>query len=70
MLFRSVSQSRYYDTVDAATYFVRSIAYTKNPYPAHYNVNMTDLYVNNPSNFYGQQSQDIYRAIFNVKKKR
>lgn len=59
----------HYDAVDAATYFVRSIAYSKNPYPAHYNVNMTDLYVNNPSKFYGQQSQDIYRAIFNVRKK-
>ena len=60
----------HYDAVDAATYFVRSIAYSKNPYPAHYNMDMSDLYVNSPSKFYGQSSLDSYRAIFNVRKKR
>lgn len=59
----------HYDTVDAAKYLIRSISYTKNPYPAHYNYNLKDLYVHNPTNFYGQQSHDIYRTIFNIKRK-
>jgi phage terminase large subunit len=59
----------HYDTVDAIKYLVRSISYKKNPYPAHYNYDLKDLYVHNPTNFYGQQSHDIYRTIFNVKKK-
>jgi hypothetical protein len=59
----------HYDAVDAAKYLIRSITYTKNPYPAHYNYNLKDLHVHNPTNFYGQQSHDIYRTIFNVKRK-
>lgn len=59
----------HYDAVDAAKYLVRSISYAKNPYPAHYNYDLKDLYVNNASNFYGQSSNDAYRAIFNIKRK-
>jgi hypothetical protein len=59
----------HYDAVDAAKYLIRSITYTKNPYPAHYNYNLKDLHIQNPTNFYGQQSHDIYRTIFNVKRK-
>lgn len=59
----------HYDAVAALIYFVRSIIYTKNPYPAHYNLNLKDLYVNNPENFYKRDKDATYRAIFNVKKK-
>lgn len=59
----------HYDTVDAAKYLVRSISYSKNPYPSHYNYELKDLYVNNPSKFYGQASTDVYKAIFNIKRK-
>lgn len=59
----------HYDTVDAAKYLVRSIAYKKNPYPSHYNYNLQDLYVHNPKNFYKNENRDIFRAIFNIKKK-
>ena len=59
----------HYDTVDAAKYLVRSISYTKNPYPAHYNYDLKDLYINNPTNFYGKSTHDICKVIFNVRKK-
>lgn len=59
----------HYDTVDAAKYLIRSIAYSKNPYPSHYNYDLKDLYINNSTNFYGQQASDVYRAIFNIRKK-
>jgi hypothetical protein len=59
----------HYDTVDAAKYLVRSISYSKNPYPAHYNYDLKDLYINNPTNFYGQSTNDVYKAIFNIKRK-
>lgn len=59
----------HYDTVDAAKYLIRSISYTKNPYPLHYNYNLQDLYVNNHKNFYRQNNLDTYKAIFNIRKK-
>lgn len=60
----------HYDAVDAAKYLVRSISYTKNPYPAHYNMNLRDVHVQNPNKFYGQTSNDVYKAIFNIGRKK
>lgn len=60
----------HYDAVDALIYLVRSISYTRNPYPATYGYNTKDLYVNNPSQFYNKNNQvDQYKKIFNVKKR-
>ena len=59
----------HYDLVDAIVYLIRSISYTKNPYPAHYGVNMKDLHVHNKAGFEGNTQFDIYKKIFNVKKR-
>jgi len=60
----------HYDCVDAAIYFIRSIAYGKNPYPAHYNVNMKDLFIHNPEKFNKANNQiDIFKHVFRKVKK-
>lgn len=61
----------HYDAVDALKYMVRSINFNKNPYPAHYGINRTDLYVSNPKKFNEHiNPTEIYYKIFNVKRKR
>lgn len=58
----------HYDAVDALKYFVRSVVYSKNPYPAHYGYNTKDLHVQNPDRFYkGETNLDIYRKIYGIK---
>lgn len=59
----------HYDAVEALKYLVRSVNLTKNPYPAHYNMNMKDLHVQNPDKFYGNDATNIYKRIFNVRKR-
>ncbi len=62
----------HYDAVDALKYMIRSVQFTKNPYPAHYNIQKQDLYVPNLEKF-NQKSNDpvqVYHTIFNTKKKR
>jgi hypothetical protein len=62
----------HYDAVDALIYFIRHIIYSKNPYPAHYEMNMKDLYVVNKDKFIngGQGSQtEIFKKIFGIKSK-
>lgn len=59
----------HYDAVEALKYLIRSINFNKNPYPAHYNMNMKDLYVVNPDKFYSNGSQEIYKRIFNIRKR-
>lgn len=60
----------HYDAVDALIYLLRHIQFNKNPYPAHYNLNMKDLYVARPENFYKTEPQELYAKIFNWKRKR
>jgi len=61
----------HYDAVDALIYFVRSISYTRNPYPAHYGINTKDIYINNPDKFNSPQNMaEVFQKIFNVKKKK
>lgn len=60
----------HYDAVEALKYMIRSVQFKKNPYPAHYNVNMEDLYVNNPEKFNKQDPMQVYQQLFNTKKKR
>lgn len=59
----------HYDAVDALKYLVRHIQFTKNPYPAHYNLNMRDLHVQNPGAFNNQSREAIYSRIFGRKPK-
>ena len=72
MLFRSFARSPddgHYDAVDALKYFVRSVVYNKNPYPASYGYNLQGLHIQNPEKFNGTSQMDIYKKIFNVKRK-
>jgi Terminase large subunit, T4likevirus-type, N-terminal len=66
---RSVEMG-HYDAVDALIYMVRSINYTKNPYPMNYDLNMKDLFIVNPKKFGSSQTpmSDVYKKIFNVKR--
>lgn len=61
----------HYDGVDAIKYLVRHIVFNKNPYPAHYGMDLKNLHVNNPESFYNKSitNPDIYKKIFNVKKR-
>lgn len=59
----------HYDAVEACKYLVRHILYTKNPYPAHYELNMKDLYVVTPEKY--KQNANLHEAfnkILNRKK--
>lgn len=59
----------HYDGIDVMKYLVRNIDFNKNPYPAHYGMNMKDLYVHNPDKFYSNDPTEIYKKIFNVRKR-
>lgn len=62
----------HYDAVDALIYFVRHVDYKRNPYPAHYQMNMKDLFIRDPEKFAqkGNNQLEIYKRIFNIKPKR
>ena len=60
----------HYDAVEALKYMVRSVNFNKNPYPAHYNVNRENLYIQNPVKFNKEDPIEIYKALFNTKVKR
>lgn len=65
----------HYDCVDAAVYLVRNIIYSKNPYPAHYEMDLRsgDMHIANPAGFEsstrGFDVNNFYK-MFNVKTKR
>ena len=59
----------HYDAVEALKYLVRHVNFNKNPYPAHYNLNTKDLYINNPDKFYKTETTEIYKKIFNIRKR-
>lgn len=58
----------HYDAVDALVYFVRSIVYTKNPYPARYDLGPGDVFVKNTSSLGNQSQIEIYKKIFNIRR--
>jgi hypothetical protein len=76
----------HYDAVDALKYLVRHVNLNKNPYPAHYDFNMRDLYVPDKNKFNQSRQQpqtvvkkdpvqeyqqlSVYNAIFNLRKKK
>lgn len=58
----------HYDAVDALKYMLRSIVYTKNPYPANYGSNQVDSF-NTPIGYKPNTNQfDVYRKIFGFKR--
>lgn len=63
----------HYDAVDALLYFVKSVSYTKNPYPSNYGGNDNQFH-NNGGFGYKQTEKKtpiaIYESIFGIKKKR
>ncbi len=59
----------HYDAVAALIYLVRSIDYRKNPYPAHYGRDMRDLHIQDEEKFYAKTPLDVYRKIFNIRKR-
>lgn len=81
--FARSADEGHFDAVDALIYLVRHVNMSKNPYPAHYEYNMRDLYNPNTHKINNQRvvsrssqistnlnSQlDIYNAIFNKKKR-
>lgn len=71
-VFARSADDGHYDAVDAAKYLVRTIQYNKNPYPAHYNLNMKDLFVRNPDKFiFGNNNQiETFKKLFNIKPKK
>lgn len=64
----------HYDLVDAAIYLVRHIIYTRNPYPAHYDLNLrkADTFIANPHNYEAKKTglnvQAFYKMM-NIKTK-
>lgn len=56
----------HYDAVDALIYFIRSISYNKNPYPARYDLGPGELFVANPQSFRENSTTQInvFKKIF------
>lgn len=64
--------SGHYDFVDAMIYFVRSVSFSKNPYPAGFNLAPGEIFIPNPSHYYMNSGKakaiDVYKKIFGRKK--
>lgn len=65
---RSVDNG-HYDAVDALTYFIRTINYSKNPYPIGYGINTKDIFIKDKSGFTKNSPIAVYKKIFNIKDK-
>ncbi len=77
-IFARSQDNGHYDAVDALKYLVRSIEVGKNPYPAHYDINMRDIYINNPKAFNKTPTinktnefpqMEMYRRLWGPKKR-
>jgi hypothetical protein len=77
--FARSADEGHFDAVDALKYLVRHVNMGKNPYPAHYDLNMKDIFVPNKNNTIKQstplsnnqfQQLEVYKTIFNLRKKR
>ncbi len=72
-MFARSPDDGHYDAVAALTYFIRSIDYRKNPYPAHFGLteDQRDLFGNYilGKSAAATPNMDTYRKIFNIKKK-
>ena len=67
-LFARSPDDGHYDACDALNYMVRHIVFSRNPYPASYDLNTKDLFVRNPNKFQGSDI-DLYKKIFRIKNK-
>lgn len=71
-MFARSLENGHYDAVAALTYFIRSVDYRKNPYPAHFGYeNQKDMFGNyvvgkDPKT---KINMDVYSKIFNIRKK-
>lgn len=70
--FARSTDDGHYDAVEALKYLVRVIEYSKNPYPAHYQMNMSSLFVKDPAKFAenGNTQLEKYKQIFGLRSKR
>lgn len=70
--FAHGTDGSHYDAIEALKYLARHIQFTKNPYPANYNINMQDLFVSNPNSYNERTGNqfDVYRKLFNFRSKR
>ena len=59
----------HYDMADACLYLVRSMNFSKNPYPPGYGYDQRDLFVYNKDSYYKNDPMDVYRKIFGKKRK-
>jgi len=60
----------HYDAIDALIYLIKSISYSKNPYPKNYNINSSTIYY--PPAAYEEAKKstvDVYKSIFGRKSK-
>jgi len=69
--FARSTDNGHYDAVDAIKYLLRAIIYSKNPYPAHWDLSLKkeDTFIANPSNFYSNNQTEVFRKIFNIKRR-
>lgn len=68
MFDRSVGMG-HYDAVDALIYLTRAIVFSKNPYPANFGLNQTDLVFLGKPNQSQESAVDVFRALFKIGKK-
>lgn len=62
--FARSPDSGHYDAVDAVKYLLKAVNYNKNPFPALYDYNPTDLYVANPKHIYQNHQPNSYAQAF------
>lgn len=73
LAFSRSADNGHYDAVDALKYMIRHIAYTQNPYPADYQLDVKNMHFRNgQSNYFKEQSGQIqqinvFKKIFNIK---
>jgi hypothetical protein len=84
-IFARSTDNGHYDAVDALKYLVRTIESSKkNPYPAHYDFNMRDIYIKDKDKFDSRSGSssikinkteefagmDMYRRMFGMNRKK
>lgn len=70
--FARSQDNGHYDLVDALIYLCRAVVYSKNPYPANYDLGGTNYFDPDPSRRqYGNnaKSVEVYKKIFGIKGK-
>lgn len=72
---RSPADDSHYDAADACIYLVRAIVYSKNPYPAHYDLNLRsgDTHIANPTGYQSRQmGMDLnsFYKLMNIKSRK